>query len=219
MAPKLLQLGNWVAQKTSEEDIYFAYVPTLIEGLGKIKDPESTRLLTRFANDTKAWEYVQIEALKELLNRGVQAPKAIETLAESKYWRKSLFDALNEHNQISMFPARFANQRAMAESYLEAALEDEYPDTLLFHAEKILPYMGGNYRFFVFKAGFKTDDGMEYYPAVAGPFLQNRKELLLADEAWDVSYVLSEKFSKKMLDKQIAEHLKEMEGYLKEEQE
>lgn len=219
VAPKLLQLGNWVAQKTSEEDIYYAYVPQLIEGLGKIKDPESTRILIRFANEIKDWEFVQLEALKELLKRGVQPAKAIEKLAQSRYWRTSLFDALTEQNLVSLFPAKYANQQAMAEAYLERAVDEETPDTLILHAEKILPYMGNNYRFFIFKAGYSTEKGMDYYPAIAGPFPQNRKALLLADEAWDVSYVLSEKFNKKLLDKQIAEHLKEMEGYLKEEEE
>ena len=219
VAPKLLELGDWLAQKLSGEDVYYAYIPQMLEALANIKNAESTRILTQMANDAQNWEYVQQEALGALLKRGVQPPKAIAKLADSRYWRKSLFNLLEENQQLGLFPVKYANQLSLAESYLEAAIEDETPDTLLLHTEKILPYMGGNYRFFVFKAGYKVEKGMEYYPAIVGPFAQNRKELLLANEEWNATYLMGDIFNKKTVDKQVAAHLKEMEGYLKEEEE
>jgi uncharacterized protein YbaP (TraB family) len=198
---------------TKEAEDYLIYADDVLTALGKLGLPEANALLTKMANAFTDDEYLIYQAVELLLENNEKPVDAIRYLSEKPIWRSSLYSLLVKKEQASLFPKRYLTQRDFAESYLFDYMEDYYPDTLEYIGNRKLKYEGKDYLFYLFKAGFEDENGLNYYLGVSGPFDTNGKTVELPEDVSEVAGLLEEKYSKSKVDKQLKAFIKGFESY------
>jgi hypothetical protein len=86
-------------------------------------------------------------------------------------------------------------------------------DTLISAGSMDMMFQGKKCTFYLYKAGYKTDDGMEFYLAVAGPFSTNKKDMLIDDNMSNISGITEVLYSKDNVKKALQDWIKEWESY------
>ena len=155
-------------------------------------------------------KYSAIQAL--IQNKQALDPLAVEKLATDHYYRVSLYSSLKEDGRLNLFPARFHNQKSIAESELfSIAADDGEPSKMEAIGERVLPYRGKRMKFYLFKVTYDYEGGSkETYLGVAGPFDISSKEIKTETEA---TGLVSELYNAKKTDQQLKDYLAEMEEY------
>jgi uncharacterized protein YbaP (TraB family) len=189
----------------SEDWIYF---------IGKFNNHAANKLLQRFmhARITSVKESAIIALLEN--NQPVD-PAEMEQVAADKELRISLYETLRQMQQQHLFPAKYANQKSLAESELFLIATDEMEVTeTAFIGERVAAFMGQKQKFYLFRFVYKNEDESGSYLGIAGPYPLKQKTLITAADATDIFW--DEEYEKAKLDKQFRNYLAQMEESLRE---
>ncbi len=210
----LMQLGEKIIEYYGQggEDSYLPYSDDVIVALGKLNTPETNAVLLRMANGFRYDDYLVFDAVKQLLDNGEKPVEPIHVLSAKPEWRSMMYSTLKEMNAIELFPVTYLTQEAMAESYLYEFIEDYSPDTLISIGYRKMKYAGKDYLFYLYKAGFEDEKGMEFYLAVSGPFKTDGKTIELPENISQVAGIVDEVFAKSKIEKQLREFIKGFEN-------
>lgn len=114
-----------------------------------------------------------------LAKNGVKAPDSeMLKLAADDSWRYILYDDLAKYKKESWFPAKYATQQQMAQSYMYNMVQDEGDGegTVTYIGEKTALYDGKQQRFYLFKVSYSEEEGDETL-AICGPYSMDKKKL------------------------------------------
>jgi hypothetical protein len=103
---------------------------------------------------------------------------------------------LTSQKQTALFPSKYRSQAALAESYLLQSDDAEGVDTVVAAGAIDMAFKGSKSKFYLFKVGYKTDEGYEYYWGIAGPFGFNSKEITIAEDVENISGISKETYNK-----------------------
>jgi uncharacterized protein YbaP (TraB family) len=186
-----------------------------VDLIGTFNDAPSNALLQQYLKT----EIVGLKkaAIVSLARNDQPVDKSqMEIVAGDRNFRLSLYDDLKELKKEHLFPAKYANQKTLAEADLFQAVDEDYEiEDITWLAEKTVDFMGKKQKFQLFKVNIKGEDGSESYLGVAGPYVVMGKELVTYADGtglyWD------EAFNKLKIDKQFRAYLQQIEEYMKEE--
>lgn len=185
---------------------------------GKFNNERSNQLLQQFA--VSGLLDLQYSAVVELIkNDQAIAPAIIEKIAADKGYRLSFYEECKKTEKLPLFPARFKNQRSIAESELYAYASDEAePTKMEYIGERITAFKGKKQKFYLFKIQYSSEGGeSESYLGVAGPYALTPGAIITETEASGLYYKAT--YTPKLVDEQLKEYLKEQEEYIEESQE
>jgi hypothetical protein len=122
--------------------------------------------------------YVKKDVIVALARNGIRAPdRDILAVAVEDGWRYLLYDDLAKYNKTAWFPAKYATQQQMAQSYIYNMLQDEDAEgTIIYVGEKTAMYDGKLQRFYLFKVNYSADAGDETL-SICGPYSMDKKKL------------------------------------------
>ena len=171
--------------------------------LGKFNTAKSNRKLTELLS-TKD-KYLSKDLIELLLKNGQQVGAGyIDKLAADKEIRVSLYEMLNSAGKQSLFPSKYLNQGAFAESLaFNSGVDDDSPASLKFIEKRKETIDGKTLTFYLYKMGFGEND--EFYLAIAGGY-DSPKSLEPALQLTGVYW--SEVFDQKKIKLQFKELIK-----------
>lgn len=122
--------------------------------------------------------YVKKDVIVALARNGIRAPdRDILAVAVEDGWRYLLYDDLAKYNKTAWFPAKYATQQQMAQSYIYNMLQDEDAEgTIIYVGEKTALYDGKQQRFYLFKVNY-SEDGEDETLSICGPYSMDKKKL------------------------------------------
>jgi len=201
-----------------EEPDYDYTAAQLIEFLTWLNDPVSHKLLSQFL--AMPGLSIKERAAVALLKCGQKVdPMQLENIAKDNFYRLTLYEDLEELKKQNLFPAKYYTQQLFAQSDIFQSASDDYePTAVTFIGVKTALFMGKQKRFYLFKVTYDYEEGeQETYLGVAGPYsiqpgkIITRSQVggLYQDKAYDPAKVNA----------QFKDYLKQMEEYLKENNE
>jgi uncharacterized protein YbaP (TraB family) len=135
--------------------------------------------------------------------------KELEKIAADKELRGALYEALDDMGRLSVFPAAYASQKALAESEIYSYAGEDYEVTsMAFLGERIALFNGKKQKFYLFKVAINTGDSIETHLGIAGPYEVNARPVVISQSSglyWD------EGFSATQVDAQLKKYLKQAE--------
>jgi len=152
-------------------------------------------------------KYAAVEGL--IKNRQLVDAAVLESLAADNYYRLNLYNLLAEHKKLSLFPVKYNTQKHLAQSIITQYLtDDDYePKQVSFLTTKQAVYKGKPQTFYLFKVEYETEDSIEAYLGVVGPF-ENKGGLKPEAEVVNIS---ADPFNTALMQKQLMELLAEYE--------
>ncbi|PWU03862.1 MAG: hypothetical protein C5B52_02565 [Bacteroidetes bacterium] len=163
-AQQKFQISKW-------NDYYLFPYHDVFNVLGKFQDKESYTLLQQFSALSQG--YMSIVAIKVLLeNNQTPSTLALDKLAADKFERTNLYDELDKAKKTSLFPQKYLNRKAFAESYLWNSFDDDEPASVEFVGTRTELYEGKKKIFYLFKINFDPEDP-SYYLGISGPYDPN----------------------------------------------
>ena len=175
---KILQQARYWYQQWagSEDDIWQFY--SWVKLLGRFNDEASNQMLQQVANGK--YPYIKKMAVVELVRNGQSVrPAIMEAIAADDYTRALLYEDLKELNSLKLFPAKYLNQKSIAESELVQYLSDDdmEPTQTTFLGEKEALVNGKKQKFYLFKVSYAHEEGKEVYLGVCGPYNSAKGEI------------------------------------------
>jgi hypothetical protein len=170
--PDIFKLAGNTLEKLKQnsdlEDVYKYHV--LIRILAAMNTPDAMAYVNQFAAQKNIYlKYTAVISLVKL-NKPVNAQHLLQ-LAASNVYRNALFDDLKKEKKLSLFPKKYLNQQALAESDLyNYIVEENEIKRLQFLGERIVNYMGKKSKFYLFKADMSNEDENNIKLSVAGPY-------------------------------------------------
>jgi hypothetical protein len=170
--PDIFKLAGSTLEKLKQnadlEDVYKYHV--LIRILAAMNTSDAIAYINQFAVQKNIHlKYTAVLSLVKI-NKPVNAQHLLQ-LAASNVYRNTLFDDLKKEKKLSLFPKKYLNQQALAESDLyNYIVEDNDIQKLQFLGERIVNYMGKKSRFYLFKADMSGEEEKNIKLAVAGPY-------------------------------------------------
>jgi uncharacterized protein YbaP (TraB family) len=175
----------------ADSETYQPNISELIGLLAKLKTPESLRLLDAIGKLKP--EYLKYNVLEKSVKQNIPAnPAILQKLAASRYYRIDAYKILKEAGQEKRFPPAYATQDAIAESLLynyADESEEMTPVKMQLIKEVMAPYKGKQYRFFVYKLRFESDEDNVWYMGFSGPFATDRKKLTPVENIYNTEWI------------------------------
>lgn len=173
----LHQARYWYQQWAgSENDIWQFY--SWVKLLGRFNDEACNQMLQQVADGK--YPYIKKLAVVELIRNGQSIrPAIMEAIAADDYTRALLYEDLKELNSLKLFPAKYLNQKSIAESELVQYLSenDMEPSQTTFLEEKEALINGKKQKFYLFKVSYAYEEGKEVYLGVCGPYNSTKGEI------------------------------------------
>lgn len=230
--PAFLQIAQKELPKliTADEESNYDYdyrVTYLLSLLEKMKDKVANEVLRKYLKSGEA--YLQQQAAIALIKNGQNVSTSVfSKLAGNVEQRISLYDDLKKMDKLWLFPSAYADQKNMAEGYINQSIEDEdeydtKPEYIYIRTIDC-EYKGQVKRFYLFRINFyNTNDEnndseiseRENYLAVAGPFDLNEKNIEINEDDDISGLYYDEKFGSEenevLFKKYIGQFLKDDE--------
>lgn len=186
----------------------------LIYFLGHLKDSEAIGQLQQLAGGTT--QGIQYQAVRELVEKGRDVPPvALTKLASDAWFRIDLYELLESKGQLSLFPAKYRNQKSLAESQLmNYVMDDAEPEKIEFVREAVVPFQGVRQKFNLFRVYFAGEEGSFSHLGVTGPYPLTGNAIKARAT---VCSLASPFFDPKAVDAQLKILLQEWEAYLEQE--
>jgi hypothetical protein len=168
--------------------------------LGKFSSTLSNSAINRAAQSKEAY-LSQHAAIALLKNNQLVSPSILERIAGDKAFITSLYEELKTIKKQQLFPKKYANQKSYAEALIYNWTEDDYyPTKMTFVGERMAKFKNKDCKFYLFKIDYGTDDDIESYLGVAGPFDAKKPSefapkddgkctIIFTDELYDVKKV------------------------------
>ncbi|HTE26643.1 TraB/GumN family protein [Flavitalea sp.] len=171
--------------------------------LGKLNTEKSNKKLTELLSVKD--KYLSKDVIELLLKNGQQVGAVyINKLAADKEIRVSLYEMLSLAGKQSLFPSKYLNQGAFAESLaFNSGMDDYSPTSLRFIEKRKETINGKTLTFYLYKMGFGEND--EFYLAMAGGY-DSSKSLEPALQLTNVYW--TEPFDQKKIKLQFIELIK-----------
>jgi uncharacterized protein YbaP (TraB family) len=199
-----------------KESYYYALGSYHFLLLMKALNTDSSKaILRKFlgARQTNLKYQAAIALLK--LNQPVDAATLL-AIATDKDFRIELYAELKVLKQEKLFPAKYANQKAFAESYAASAANDDMDAKLTFVGERTMQYKGKKYKFYLYKAVYEYEDEKPTaFLCIGGVFSLDGKKIEIEDDISGVYW--DEEFSSSAIDKQLKKYIASMEEESTEE--
>jgi uncharacterized protein YbaP (TraB family) len=185
--------------------------------LGKFNDVKSNQLLQQFA--ASRLPDIRYNAVIELIkNKQVVSPVIIEKTAADMVYRLAFYEECKKMDKLKLFPARYLNQKSIAESELYSfASDDAEPSKMEYIGERIAVFKGKKQKFYLLKITYSGEDEPESYLGVAGPYPLTPGAIITETAASGMYYKAT--FYPKHVDEQFKEYLKEQEEYAENQEE
>jgi hypothetical protein len=176
-------------------------------------------------NTNNAWDeikkYQQVNndlarftAIKQILEHGLEPDKqAIDSLASGKLYRTDIYDILEQHGKVNLFPKRYAKQKFFAESDLYNILSGDDNDYgyMQYLGERTVKYKGEEKRFILFEVKVE-DTSTNAYLGVAGPYSTDQYALKIDQENNIVGVYTDDVLDRSKLDKLLEAYINKNEA-------
>jgi uncharacterized protein YbaP (TraB family) len=146
-------------------------------------------------------KYLGKDVIELLLQNDQRVEQSyIDNLAADKEMRTSFYDMLKALGKQSLFPSKYLNQSAFAESLaFNSGIDDYSPTSLKFIEKRKQTINGKSLTFYLYKMGFGENE--EFYLAMAGGY-DSSKSLEPAVQLTNIHW--SESFDQKKIKQQFA---------------
>jgi hypothetical protein len=188
----------------------------LIYFLGHLNDGEANAQLLQLAE--KASQGILFQTIRELLeNNQPLPPAALTKLASDAWYRIDLYELLESKGLLHLFPAKYRNQKSIAESQLmNYVMEDAEPEKMEFVREAVVPFQGVRQKFYLFRVYFSGEEGSFSHLGVTGPYPAAGNTITARATVYGLIIPV---FDPKAVDAQLKAYLQEWEAYLKAQSE
>jgi len=183
-----------------------------IHFISRFNDQESNDLLRKFLKvpgiETRQSAFVALAKNNQPVNA-----MDVEKIASDKSARATLYNELQKIGKEKLFPAKYANQKSLAESEIYSLANEEYETTsIVFISEMIAEYEGSKRKFYLYKVTYTGEDNTEEsHLGITGPYETSGGKLVVSSDASAILF--SEAYDKLKTAKQVREHLNEIQQY------
>ncbi|MGB8195321.1 MAG: hypothetical protein WCF67_25540, partial [Chitinophagaceae bacterium] len=190
-----------------KRDFYYsAGLSGIIEVLGKLKTAVAYEMLRQFMS-SKFISVKYLAALQILRNDQKVDAGVLLAIAADTMYRTDIYGELKKLKLEKLFPVKYLNQRAFAQSYVYNSLED-IPSRMELVGEKTVVFKGKKQKFFLYKCTFQYgDDEPEHYLCVGGGFNIDGKTVVIADDDNISGMYVDEEFRQSSIDRHFREYL------------
>ncbi|GAA4469652.1 hypothetical protein GCM10023093_29480 [Nemorincola caseinilytica] len=199
----------------------FPYAATIIEKSrqqrqhnGAMPDKSLLHLLARIGS-ADAWK--EIEQYQYINKNGLRyaavvvlvdsqrtpAPAVLDSIAADRDLRKGLYDMLDKHGRISLFPRRFLKQEHFAESSISEMDYEGYYSNYTPIGTRMEMYKGKKQKFYLYD--IEEIESGKHYLGVAGPYKDNVSLTIDSDD--DASGMYEEPLDKTNVNNQLKVYL------------
>ncbi len=176
LRPVFLELADEYMLTLENKDLPLPiHFEELLELLTIYEEPAFSERLKKLSYHPN--EDVQYSTVKLLLAQKKTVPQdLINKIAADPFYRSTIYDKLKDAGQLKKFPKAFASQTEIAASLLFREIwygtESYQLKWLKTHTLKM---DGKKQYFFLYKVTFNTEEGVENYLGVAGPYLSKNR--------------------------------------------
>ncbi len=169
--PVILSLADEYQEALKDKNLPMpVYFEDLLEMLTQDEDPSFKKRLEGFIYHPN--EDIQYSAVKTLVVTGKNIPaKVLQDIAADPFYRSPLYYQLEQVGKTKLFPKKNRKQEAIAESHLYRNIwygEEEYQLKYLKQVQLLIE--GEKQYYYLFRVSFTTEEGVENYLGVAGPY-------------------------------------------------